>query len=181
MDYKYAQARASFRDSDQVVTSLPAPIPIRMLLSSTPGEVHHSHKQDVSIESVPELQPTLDYLTSLNQSPGPPPTPADSRSGYGYHQSNGIPPRLLSDMDQGSVIINSNTAPGCFCPANSCSCPRQHGLDQEQGQYLPPAAFEFDTPAKTLERRPIPEEWNPDELLADTSLGTDGFSHYWNE
>jgi hypothetical protein len=42
-----------------------------------PSEVLRTHKLNNSIESVPELQSPFEYFTTVNQSPGPPPTPGD--------------------------------------------------------------------------------------------------------
>jgi hypothetical protein len=128
--------------------------------TSVPSEVLRTHKQDnSSIGSVPELS-ALEYFTTLNQSPGPP-TPSDPALLYGHYQAN--------DMDLDAPL-------DCFCPRNACTCPNQ----QRQAQFLPPAAFEFNTPEKTLEKVTLAEEWNSEGLLVAAGFGEDDFNVDWD-
>jgi hypothetical protein len=64
----------------------------------------------------------------------------------------------------------------CFCPRNACTCPDR----QRQAQFLPPAAFEFNTPEKTLEKVTLAEEWNPEGLLVVAGFGEDDFNVDWD-
>jgi hypothetical protein len=45
---------------------------------------------------------------------------------------------------------------------------------------LPPAAFEFNTPEKTLEKVTLAEEWNSEGLLVAAGFGEDDFNVNWD-
>jgi hypothetical protein len=64
----------------------------------------------------------------------------------------------------------------CFCPRNACACPDR----QRQAQSLLPAAFDFNTLEKTLERVTPAEEWNPEGLLVAAGFGEDDFNVNWD-
>lgn len=176
-NYEAARARAAAADSNIGATALPAPIALRTINPQLPAESHHRHEQSNSTESVPELQPAFDYFTSLNQSPGLPPTPADLSLHYGPFQSNGMSDRAFSNIDQDNLATKSHAGSGCYCPVNACNCPGQHDIGQLQNQYLP--SFEFDTPTKILERGSLPEEWDPNELSANAGMGIDDVDINW--
>ena len=127
--------------------------PSMAIRTSMPSEVLRTHKQNnSSIGSVPELS-ALEFFTTLNQSPGPP-TPGDPA--LPYYQAN--------DMDLDAPL-------DCFCPRNACTCPDR----QKQAQFLPPAAFEFNTPEKTLEKVTLSEG-----LLVAAGFGEDDFNVDWD-
>lgn len=159
MDYETARATTN-ADSNTDATALRPSIAIR---TSMPSEVLRPHKQNnSSIGSVPELQSAFDYFTTRNQSPGPP-TPGDPALPYGHYQANDI-----------HLARNQDAPPSCFCPVNACTCP------DRQAQFLPPTAFEFNTPGKTPERVTLAEEWNPEGLLVAAGFGEDDFNVNWD-
>jgi hypothetical protein len=159
--------------------TIPAPIPLRVVIPPTPAEVQCEQDQNDAIENLTELMPAFDDFAYPNQFPGPPPTPAEPGAQFEGSQPTAIStaPSLYS---QNSNMIPADTvAPDCYCPIGSCTCRRrpQYGLDQVPG--LPPAAFQFNTPTKNVERIPIPREWNPGQLMAD--VGVDDSDMIWDD
>jgi len=53
--------------------------------------------------------------------------------------------------------LDLNPTPMGFCPDSACSCPLERGLGQQQGQCLPPEAFQFKAPTKILGIDPVLE------------------------
>lgn len=166
----YDSSRTTSITPDQNEKILPAPD------RQTPAEVPSDRDERNEADNLPEIQHSLNYFNTLDQYPCQPQTPAQFGNFDRYDQSNDIVTGLLSCGEKDDILANSDNSPGCFCPADSCNCLRQHGLGQEQGQGLALTAVPLKPPAKTLQRRLMPEDWNLDEFLADGSLHTDALN-----
>jgi hypothetical protein len=85
----------------------------------------------------------------------------------------------LDGMDNST--LDSNPTLMCYCPDNTCSCPLQRGLGQEQGHCLPPAAFQLKAPARILGSDPVLGDWNPDDFLMGEGLEMDEMNLNWDD